>query len=216
MGPKPRSCTKFHELFVAEYEKEAMAALFRSHVYSALGAVLNLQQPLVVWCDLDQEEITTHPEVSVEMTLDLFNRITLGDRDYWANSMVTTFTDTFKTEGPEANLVLRPANPRHEDTRILGDIRSFSWRASRLLASGRELSSDDDWSVLEVALWVTNISQDQDVRNTIRYPNYHTVITFPIVGRRGDVLRVMRSHGGLRTPGTSQPTLTTYGYRLRF
>ena len=77
----------------------------------------------------------------VEMTLDLFNWITLGDRDYWANSMVSTLTDTFKTE---ANLVLRPTNPRYEDTRILGDIRSFSWRASRLLASGRELSSDDD------------------------------------------------------------------------
>ena len=131
----------------------------------------------------------------VEMTLDLFNRITLGDRDYWANSMVTTFTDTFKTEGPEANLVLRPTNPRQEDTRILGDIWSFSWRASRLLASGRELSSDDDWGVLEVAFWVTNISQDYDVRNTLCYPNYHTVITFPIVGRRGDVLRVMRAHG---------------------
>ena len=104
MGLRLRPCTKFHQLFVAEYEREAMAALFRSHVYSALGAVLSIQQPMIVWCDLDQEEITTHPEVEKKSAKRIYYAGPVKARQYYYYSLVLEEVHEYASGCPDLSV----------------------------------------------------------------------------------------------------------------
>ena len=70
------------EIFKIESDIDALSCYFKSHVYSALGAVLHLEQSFIIWADFPIKRFECHVDVEKKVTDRIYYAGPLKSRQY--------------------------------------------------------------------------------------------------------------------------------------